>query len=426
MRIALITVDASSLGQATDALSPGPGDAGGRDDQGTRVSALARALAREGNRVTIYARKDSPAGQASSILAPGVTVEQVPAGPARPLPADQLAPHLRDFGCHLAQRWRRNPPDVVHAHYWTGGLAALAATRDLGTPVVQAFESLGTAERRIRLPESGPAARVQLETAVARSVAGILARSSEELSDLARLGVPRTSIRVIPCGVDTALFTPDGPAARRSSRQRLLTLTPLAGPHGVDTVLRALPSTPDAELVIGNVVADPGPQRKADAGPPKTRAQRQLAKLARHLGVRDRVSFAGVSPRELPRLLRSADVLVSPAWYEPIGRAAIQAMACGVPVVASAVGSHQDAVVDGTTGALVPPGRPDALARRLRQLLAMPVLLEALGIAAADRARARYSWQRIGRETLAAYQHCLQVPAAAGDLAEADQVRAWA
>jgi D-inositol-3-phosphate glycosyltransferase len=408
MRIALITHDASSLGQTPDAPS---GEFGGCGDQGARVASLAQALAREGHRVTIYGRQDAPARQASSILAPGVTVEHVPAGPAKPLPAAELTPYLGEFGGHLAQRWRRNRPDVVHAHYWTGGVAALAATRDLGVPVLQAFESLATAERRLQLADSESAPRVRLETAIARSAGAILARSSQEMSDLARLGVSRASIRVLPCGVDTTMFTADGPAARRGKRPRLLAITTLAGPHGIDTALRALPGVPDAELVIAGGPEDA--KGAADGKPPKSRARRELDKLARKMGVSDRVTFTGpVAQRELPRLMRSADILVSPGWYEPIGATAIQAMACGVPVVASAVGSHRDAVVDGTTGALVPPGRPDLLARRLRELLSMPVRLEALGIAAADRARARYSWERIGRETLTAYRNCLEAAAA--------------
>ena len=95
----------------------------------------------------------------------------------------------------------------------------------------------------------------------------------------------------------------------------------------------------------------------------------------------------------------------------------LEAMACGTPVMAAAGGSHQDAIVDGATGVLVRPGQPALLARRIRQLLASPMLLQGYGIAAADRARARYSWERIGRETLAVYERSLQqedqLPAAA-------------
>jgi glycosyltransferase involved in cell wall biosynthesis len=116
------------------------------------------------------------------------------------------------------------------------------------------------------------------------------------------------------------------------------------------------------------------------------------------------VCFAGqVGRSALPPLLRSADLLVDINEHELSAITSIQAMACGTPVVASAVGAQVDAVVDGTTGILVEPGRPALLAQRIRQLLAHPMMLEAFSVAATDRARSRYSWDRIAHETLAVY-----------------------
>jgi glycosyltransferase involved in cell wall biosynthesis len=135
--------------------------------------------------------------------------------------------------------------------------------------------------------------------------------------------------------------------------------------------------------------------------------------------VHTRLSFTGeVSPADLPALLRSADLLVSAAPYDPHGVITLAAMACGTPVAVSAVGSNRDAVLDETTGLLVAPGRPGLLAQRVRRLLAAPMRLEAFGIAAADRAGARYSWDRIARETAAAYERCLPSSAA---VAQADE-----
>ena len=99
--------------------------------------------------------------------------------------------------------------------------------------------------------------------------------------------------------------------------------------------------------------------------------------------------------------------------YDPSGMVCVEAMACGTPVIASAVGGHVDAVVDGTTGILVPPGRPALLAQRIRQLLGHPMLLEAFSLAAADRAQSRYSWDRIARETTAVYDRALDTAALA-------------
>jgi glycosyltransferase involved in cell wall biosynthesis len=124
--------------------------------------------------------------------------------------------------------------------------------------------------------------------------------------------------------------------------------------------------------------------------------------------VGDRVHLVGqVARRDVPALLRSADVVVSVPWYEPFGMVPLEAMACGVPVIASAVGGHLDTVLDGRTGALVPPRDPAALAQRLRELLADPARLAALGSAAATHARSRYGWGRIASETELLYRRVL-------------------
>lgn len=386
LKIALVAQNISPLGSQ---LAP---DTAAQAD---RMCAVAKAMARQGHRVTIYARKDSPTVAARAILAPGVTVEHLAAGPPGALPASKVAGYVPQFAQRLAARWGRATPDVAYPYYWTSGLAALAGARDLGVPVVQTFHSLGSAEQRHQLPDSGPDGRIRLETTIARNVPVVLASSSEEIAELVRLGVPRTSIRFVPVGVDTSLFTDQGRAARRGRRHRVLAIAALDQSGGLDLVIRALTQVPHAELVI---VGGPASDRLDD-----DQGYQALDKLAAEIGVRERIRFVGdVTHKQLPIWLRSADLAVTAASYEPFGLAAIQAMACGVPVIASAVGGNADAVVNGTTGTLVMPGQPEALGRRIRELLASPARLEAFGLAAADRAKARYSWDRIGSETLAA------------------------
>ena len=386
MRIALVARCGDPLG-----LHPGPGSA----YEAARVTSLAQTLAGLGHRVTIYTRRDStrPPG---AIAAPGVTVKHLTAGPPAPLDAGQLAPHMPEFGRRLAQIWRRNPPDLVHAHFWTNGLAALAGAQDLGLPVVQTFGSLTAAEHRHGLPVRLPEDRAALETGIARLADMVLASSTEEFADLGRLGVPRARARMVPCGVDLERFSPEGPAAKRTARHRLLAAQPSAAARSIADALAALTLVPDAELVV---MGEPEPD---------------LLRLSARLGVRDRLVFTGpVAPDDLPPLLRSADLLVSTAPFEPVGMTAIQAMACGTPVVTTAAGAERDAVVDMTTGLYARPGNPAELALWIRQLLTNRMRLEACGIAAADRARSRYSWERIGRETLAAYACCTRRPDAA-------------
>jgi glycosyltransferase involved in cell wall biosynthesis len=401
MKIALVTLQGNPFGQTPEA---------GPDRQDQRLASLVTALAEQDHDVTVYARRDCDGQPEKSEPAPGVTIEHVPAGPARDLPADSLAPHAAEFGQYLARHWQDRAPDVAHAYFWTSGLAALAGARDLGVPVVQTFLSLQAsdpaaappvqaqpARAKTRSGNGGGTARLRLEPVIARSVRAVLASSSSEMSALAKLGVRRDSVRLIPRGVDTGAFSPEGPVASRGSRPRLLCVAPLAPNQGVDVAVRALADIPEAELVIAG-----GPEHGKLRG---DKAYRALLRLASDLNVRDRVIFHGsVSDTDLPALLRSADLLVDAPTGEPFATVALEAMACGTPVVASAIGSHLDTIIDGTTGLLVPPGRPGLIAQRIRTLLASPMLLEGFGIAAVDRARARYSWDRIGQETLAIYE----------------------
>jgi D-inositol-3-phosphate glycosyltransferase len=391
MKIALVAQHATPL-------CPRAGAGPDSDDIG--LSELTRGLAGHGHQVTVYAERYRPNLPGQAELNDGVRVEHIDSGP---VPADGepgeagLLERVPAFSGPLRASWRRERPDVAHALSWTSGLAALAAARDLGIPVVQEFSSLGVTEQRDRVKADGATpARIRLEPAIGRSAAAVVATHSGEVLELANMGVHRAAIRVIPWGIDTSTFTPDGPVAKRNARPRLLTVADLKERAALETLLRALTRVPGAELMIVG-----GP---AGAAMRDDRAYLDLARFARAMGVTERVIFTGKLEHELiPALLRSADLVVSTCQYEPSGTTSLQAMACGTPVIAPALGGHVDAVVDGTTGILIPPGRPALLAQRIRQLLAHPMLIEAYGVAAADRAKSRYSWDRISGETLAVY-----------------------
>ncbi|WP_460363986.1 glycosyltransferase, partial [Actinocorallia lasiicapitis] len=188
----------------------------------------------------------------------------------------------------------------------------------------------------------------------------------------------------------------------RGTRARLLSLT---GPDAhARLAVRALASIPDAELVVAG-----GPGSADLETDPDATALRLLAKDE---GVEDRLIMVGaVQRRQLPRLIRSADLVLALHGHDPFGTVALEAMACGVPVVAHSSGGHLDSVLDDVTGLLVPTLPPAGLAHRIRGLLADPVRREALGIAAADRARSRHGWDRIAQETLAVYERLATCPA---------------
>jgi D-inositol-3-phosphate glycosyltransferase len=400
MKIALVAQNATPL-------HPRTGSGPDSDDIG--LTELTRKLADQGHQVTLYAQKSDPSLPDRAELAAGVRIEHIDAGPVsvagQGSDADLLA-QVPAFSGPLRSRWNADRPDVVHAMRWTSGLAALAASRDLGIPVVQEFSSLGVTERRTAPQRGGKraekkaadaaAARLRLEPAIGRSAAAVVATNTAEVDDLTHLGVHRSAIRMVPWGVDTELFSPEGPVAKRNGRPRLLTAADLNERLPLEALLRALTRVPGAELLV---VGGPA---EAELG--KNDSYIKLAKCAASLGITDRVIFTGkVDYPSMPALLRSADLVVSTCQYEPAGTTSLQAMACGTPVIAPPVGGHLDAVVDGTTGILIPPDRPALLAQKIRQLLSHPMLMEAYGVAAADRARSRYSWDRIASETLAVY-----------------------
>jgi D-inositol-3-phosphate glycosyltransferase len=388
LKIDLVSEHASPL------AALGGADAGG---QNVHVASLAMALAERGHEITVYTRRDGRDLPDAVPLAPGVTVEHVPAGPPRPLPKDDLLQHMPSFAAWLDKRWCAARPDVVHAHFWMSGLAALMAARRRPVPVVQTFHALGSVKRRYQVgADTSPPQRVRLEAAVARQASAVIATCTDEVGELVAYGARLDRTYVVPCGVDCGHFSPGRPAPRPGSPGRVLTVGRLVPRKGVDTVIAAIGRVPAANLIVAG-----GPERAwLDHDPEVAR----LRKVAAESKVASRVTFRGrVEHEEVPGLMRSADVIVSDPWYEPFGIVPLEAMACGAAVVASAVGGHLDTMADGITGLLVPPRDPGELADRIRYLLANPARRRELGAAAAARARSRYSWAQIAAETEAIY-----------------------
>jgi glycosyltransferase involved in cell wall biosynthesis len=373
----------------------GAGETSGPPDR--HVVRLAAGLVRQGHRVAVYTRDGHPPRP----LADGLDVVGVPAGPADGLDGSDGEPprYLGRFGDGLAERWGPEPPDVVHAHGWTAGLAAVLAATVAGVPVVQAYHGLTAAGR----PHGGAGegsgkSRARWERMVGQRAQHVVASCTDEVGALLRMGVPRTRIAVVPAGVDLTRFNPDGPAARRQSGHRLVVVGgSLAPATGMDTVVSALRGLTDTELLV---VGGPPDGRLGD----HPHARRLMAR-AGAAGVAGQVRLLGPVPVErLPAVLRSADAAVCVPWCDPWGTAALEAMACGLPVVAAPVGALADTVVDGVTGVYVPPRRPDLLARAVRRLLADGGMRFAFGVAGRDRAQARYSWDRIATDVASVYR----------------------
>ena len=401
MRIAMVSEHASPL------ATVGGVDAGG---QNVHVAALADALAARGHDVVVYTRADAPDLPSRTLTASGVHVEHVVAGPTTHIAKDDLLPYMSTFADGLAQRWSQNRPDVVHSHFWMSGMTSIRAAAHLDIPVVATFHALGTVKRRWqKADDTSPAERIGTEREIARRADRVIATCRDEVRELRAMGVPTSHVDVIPCGVDTSLFRPydpsmppgySGPQRQPGAAPQLLALGRLVPRKGIEDSIRALASMPDARLLVVGGPAAEG----LDTDPEVAR----LRRIAEASGVSDRVHFTGhVSRVDLPALIRSCDVVLAVPWYEPFGIVPIEAMACGVPVVATAVGGMLDTIVDGVTGAFVQPGCPDRIAAATRAMLDDDAACRAMGRRGAARVRDLYTWNRIAAQTERSYDTVL-------------------
>lgn len=382
MRIAMISEHASPLATGGDAT-------GGAQQR--HVADLSTALAELGHEVRVYTRRDDPELPTTVPLSDRVLVVHVPAGPARLVPADLLLPHMGDFAQWLGNEWRDGgwTPDVAHAHFWTSGLATVTAARQIDIPVVQSFHELGGVESSAQ-----GASRSGYERALGRAVDRVVAQSQDEVRGLVRIGVPRAQLTVVPAGVDSDRFTPEGPTVERDpERSRILSVGRLVERKGFGDLIAAMRYVPGAECVV--IGGPPAAQLTADPRALRLRA------LAEHFKVADRFRLVGaVSSKDLPKWYRSADVLVAGEWNEQF---ALEAMACGVPIIGTTDGNLTETVVDGLTGDLVPARDPRAMGSAMRRLVNDRVRRFTYATAALDRARQAYSWKRVAAQLGSVY-----------------------
>ncbi len=380
---------------------------GARDTGGMNVYVrnLARHLGALGCQVDIFTRSQGEGGGREEEIAPRVRVIRIQTGPDHAYPKDAVLAFLPEFvdrvRCYAEDRGRFY--DLIHAHYWLSGLAALELRRAWGTPVIQMFHTLGAGKQRVGAQE--PWDRIQAEARIARAVDRVVAATPYDREELiAATGVAPERVTVVPGGVDTDLFCPQDRAQALAQlglppdHQMILFVGRPDPIKGLEVLLRALAILaerwPDwsERFCLAVVGGDPG---------------EALRRLQRQLGLEALVAFLG--PRdheELPPFYAAACCCVVPSYYESFGLVALEAMACGVPVIASRVGGLAYTVQDGVSGLLVPPGDPRALAEALDRLVRDPELRARLGEGARRRA-ARFSWREVARQTLQLYGQVL-------------------
>jgi D-inositol-3-phosphate glycosyltransferase len=397
---------------------PGTGDAGGLNVYVVEVS---KRLAEHGIEVEIFTRavcRDTPP---TVELVPGVLVRNVVAGPFEELDKNALPGQVCEFTFGVLRTEAAFAPgryDLLHAHYWLSGQVAARAAERWGVPLVQSMHTLGKG-KNLALAAGDcaePAARIQGEASVVAAADRLVANTAEEARQLVELyGADPWRVETVSPGVDLSVFQPYpiGAARRRlglASDAAVLVfagrIQPLKGPDVVlraaASLLRLCPWLADRLVVV--IVGGPS---GSEVGAPG-----RLAGLASGLGISEFVRLEPPCPqRELADWYRAADLVLVPSHSESFGLVALEAQACGTPVVAAAVGGLRTAVRDGYSGVLVDGHDPVVWARVLEGLLASPLRLSELSRGAREHARA-FNWPATAERLVGVYTGAMNETAA--------------
>lgn len=398
---------------------------GGKDTGGMNVYVrdLTRALGALGIHVDVFTRsQDEHVPHVLHDLGYGNRVVHVPAGPEVPMAKRELAEYVPQFvdGIRQFADGKGIRYDVIHSHYWMSGLAA-ASLSDLwgGTPILHMFHTLGEMKNRIARSDSERegAYRVEGEKRVIQRADRLIVATEAEKAQLQWLYKANLQkMTVIPPGVDVCHFYPIPQDEARqyiglSPHQRLVLFVGRIEPlKGVDTLIRAMSCLKFQSVVHPVYLAIIGGEPDADADQ-MTAEMMRLQQLCDDLAMGQTVVFLGKRAQDtLPYYYSAAEVLVMPSFYESFGMVALEAMACGTPVIASQVGGLAFLVRDGETGYTVPEGDPAALCDKLTLLLGDHELRERMGKCAAKYAQG-YHWEKIAGQIADIYEQVLKKPA---------------
>src|SRR5215204_1919691 len=365
---------AAQISVHTSALAAlGGTDAGGMN---VYIRELACHLAQQGLPVDIFTRRTDADTPEVREVCPGVNVIAVTAGPPEPVGKNDLFPLLPEFAEQMALYSVRQGVryDVVHAHYWLSGWAAELARRYWETPFVQMFHTTAHMKNAVAAhADCESDLRLRTEKRLLTLADGIIAANPDERADLIwRMGVPTEKVCTIPPGVDIELFQPRSQAESRvaigiAPDERAVLFVGRIDPiKGIDTLIDA------AEIMLSRGSIEPAPtflivggDLGANGTPVGPLAD--VAELIERRGIAAGFRLVGSQPQDqLPVFYAAADVVAVPSRYESFGLVAVEALACGKPVVASRVGGLRFTIDEGTTGFLVPPNDPTALAAALR------------------------------------------------------------
>jgi D-inositol-3-phosphate glycosyltransferase len=391
---------------------------GGKETGGMNVYVrdLSRELGRQGIYVDVFTRSQNPAvPRVSDALGQNGRTIHLPAGPKAPYHKNLVFDHLPEFveGVKGFAEEEGITYDLIHSHYWLSGWVARELQKSWGSPVIQMFHTLGRMKNMVAQSEEEMevARRIEVETEIMDFVDRIVAATTEEKTQMTRLyGADPAKIVIIPCGVDLSLFRP---IPMDEARQRLdicerkymvLFVGRIERLKGIDTLLEAMATVVQdfpnwkEEICVCIVGGD-----TSEDSTVLDKEMERLKDLRAELGIGDLVTFLGARAQEtLPDHYSAADVVVMPSYYESFGMVALEAMACGTPVIASQVGGLSFTVQDGVTGFLVPGQDPPALAEKITLLLKDKAIRNKLGAQGIEWAQ-QHSWARIADQIVSLY-----------------------
>lgn len=410
-RIAVLSVHTSPLARL------GSHDSGGMN---VYVRRLSEELGRLGIAVDVFTRRFDSHSPAVVEFGPSVRLLHVKAGPPRYVSKHDLLDYLPEFvgGVKRVRDGLDEGYALVHGHYYLSGWVGAVLAQCWQVPHVQSFHTLARVKNDA-LPDSATREslhRIDVEAKVLASADRIIATSPSDKQDMIRhYGASPQKISVIPPGLDLSLFHPleRNVAKRRLGLDRvqmLLFVGRMDRIKGVETLLHAARqlSTADPRLQLRVLIV--GGDRQVRVVDDASRELVRLRSLVAELGLSRVVKFVGPKDQdELPLYYAAADVCVVPSYAESFGMVAVEAMACGTPVVASAVGGLRSTIVDGVTGFLVPSGRPEAFAAKIQALLESPELRARLG-GAAEQAASHYRWPSVARQLAGVYRSLIAQP----------------
>jgi D-inositol-3-phosphate glycosyltransferase len=401
---------------------------GGKETGGMNVYVrdLSREFSRRGIYVDVFTRSQNPdLPRVSSNLGHRGRVIHLPAGPEKPYNKNEVFDNLPEFieGVIRFAEDERVSYDVLYSHYWLSGWVAQALRERWGTPIIQMFHTLGHMKNRVaqRQSDRETGRRIEIETEIVAFADRLVAATPAEKAQLIWLyGADPRKISVVSPGVNLRRFHPIDQNLAKSAigvgeKHRLILFVGRIEPlKGIDTLLRAMALVaqrhPDwaSDLCVSVIGGDPAQGEQVENAEMK-----RLQRLRAELGIGDLVTFAGKKDQDsLQHYYSAAEMVVMPSHYESFGMVALEAMACGTPVIASEVGGLAFVVRDGVTGFHVPDRDPEALANKIELLLSDSVLRLLLGRRASCWAES-YGWPAIADRLLDVFHDLSSVQMAA-------------